>query len=220
MVPRLTRGEYWLLETAVEVGPPVRYLAAPRLDQVFNKPGHGLDRASLVETLERLFQSGLVGVARLSEGGCSGPFSRALTRGEIDACLDEPGYGEGFDTTFYGLTAEGGRQWEQFAAPDWDRYIARYTRPSRSGRWDIGVIISPEPHQVDRLLEGARYMGQAIDDTHLHRRVVRPWQATYWKRLTRGYLASYRFDEVESNWDDAPLWFMKLVDNRQWYRWM
>ncbi len=130
MEPRFTRGEYWLLETVVEGGRPFVYIHAPEFNQALNKTGHGLDRASLVDTLERLFQNGLIGAARLSAGGCAGPFQRRLSRAAIEAALDET------------------------RNDDEDRDSA------------------------------------------------------------------YDFDEVESNWQDAPDWFMQLIDNRRWCRWI
>ena len=198
MEPRFTRGEYWLLETVIRQGCPFVYIHGPEVSQALNKPAHGLDRASLVDSLDRLFQTGLLGAAMLREGGCSGPFSRSLSRAEIEAALEETrddyeARGSAYDETYYGLTPEGGRQWELFAAPDWERYVQYYDGPSRSERWMNGIIISPDLAQVERLFEGVRYMGHAIDPEHVHRRVLSPWQATYWKQLTHAHLISYRF---------------------------
>jgi hypothetical protein len=217
MEPRFTRGEYWLLETVVEGGRPLRYLNEPGVENALNKPGHGLGRESLIETLFRLFESGLIGFSRISAGGCSGPFVPGLSRSEIGAALDEGMAAT--DETYYGLTPEGGRQWEAFAVPRWDLYIERYERWSRSGRWAIGVIVSPDRCQAERLLDGARYMGHIVDRDYVHRRQLRPWQATYWKQLQVGYLVTYRFEQVECNWEDSPYWFMLLAENRRWYRW-
>jgi hypothetical protein len=225
MEPRFSRGEYWLLETVVQDGRQFLYLPEPGVGRALNKPGHGLDRRALVDTFQRLFQTGLIGAATLRSGGCCGPFERSLSRPEIETALeetrdDQEALGPAYDETYFGLTAAGGRQWEAFAAPDWGRYIQRYERRSRFGRWTIGVLVSPDPTQVDHLLEGARFMGHAVDQNHVHRRSIRPWQATYWKQLPHGYLASYRFDEVESNWEDAPYRFMRLCENRRWCRWI
>ena len=50
MEPRFTRGEYWLLETVVEQEWEICALIWSELEIVLNKKGHGLTRASLVET--------------------------------------------------------------------------------------------------------------------------------------------------------------------------
>ena len=60
MDPRFTRGEYWLLETVVERELSVCELIRSDLELLLNKKGHGLSRASLVETLYRLLDSGLI----------------------------------------------------------------------------------------------------------------------------------------------------------------
>ncbi|WP_406698838.1 hypothetical protein V5E97_08130 [Singulisphaera sp. Ch08] len=73
MEPRFTRGEYWLLETVVEGGRPVLFLRSPWIEAIFNKPGHGMDRQSLVEALERLFRMGLIAASKLSEGDVPAP---------------------------------------------------------------------------------------------------------------------------------------------------
>ncbi len=52
MEPRFTRGEYWLLETAVDKQFPVSALMADNLEEILNnKKGHGLTRTALIETL-------------------------------------------------------------------------------------------------------------------------------------------------------------------------
>jgi hypothetical protein len=52
MEPRFTRGEYWLLETAVDKQFPVSALMSNNLEEILNnKKGHGLTRIALIETL-------------------------------------------------------------------------------------------------------------------------------------------------------------------------
>src|SRR4051794_33270916 len=119
--PRFTRGEYWLLESAVEHGWPLYTLVAEDVGLVFNKPGHGMDRDELIETLVSLFRRGLIAARdRVTSKGVYGPFAVALDRDAIEAALDEDLFSQ---ETYYGLTSEGGRQWEAFARPDWDVFI-------------------------------------------------------------------------------------------------
>ena len=116
MEPRFTRGEYWLLENVVEDEFAIGALmdSDPRLHE--NKKWHGLTRASLVEVLHRLLASGLI----YAKNGATGFIS---THEQIKSALDEmksrdiDAVGKG-KLTFYGLTEEGGVQWEAFAAPD------------------------------------------------------------------------------------------------------
>ncbi len=67
--PRLTRGEYWLLESVVRGGMAIGWLDWPGLEECLNKPGHGLDRPTLVETLWRLFSDGLISASRQDSSG-------------------------------------------------------------------------------------------------------------------------------------------------------
>ena len=60
MEPRFTRGEYWLLESVVEREYNISGLIGSEHEEHFNKKGHGLTRAPLVETLHRLLSWGLI----------------------------------------------------------------------------------------------------------------------------------------------------------------
>ena len=60
MEPRFTRGEYWLLEIAVEHEWSISGLIDSELELHLNKKGHGLTRASLLKSLYRLLSSGLI----------------------------------------------------------------------------------------------------------------------------------------------------------------
>ena len=122
MEPRFTRGEYWLLETVVEHELEICALIDNDLELRLNKTDHGLARTSLVETLYRLLSSGLIYAKNEEMGFIS-------TAEQIELALDEPKRGVGVPlngrkVTYYGLTQEGGAQWEAFAAPDWRKYIA------------------------------------------------------------------------------------------------
>jgi len=212
MNPRFSRGEYWILESAVEHAVPFCFLAFEHVDWQFNKTGHGLDRSSLIETLDRLLRLGLI------EARNQANEPRELDRDGVEAALDEYVSTRDAHRNYYELTAEGGAQWEAFAAPDWDDYLTSWTSTNRSGCWNIGTVVGSTLWRLDRWLEGARFAGQVIDPAHLHRRCFHPWKATYWKTLPQGHLATYRFDEVEADFGEAPNWFMRLHENR-WYRW-
>ena len=82
MEPRFTRGEYWLLETAVEDQWPVRLLIDSDLELHVNKTGHGLTREALIETLHRLIASGLI----FAQNEVDPPIS---TPQQIERALDE-----------------------------------------------------------------------------------------------------------------------------------
>ncbi|MFO1023515.1 MAG: hypothetical protein U0903_22890 [Planctomycetales bacterium] len=73
MHPRLTRAEYWLLETSVDSGTPLDWLCAENyiafpdgwdIERQFNKPSHGLTRAELIHTLVEMFNHGWIEARR------------------------------------------------------------------------------------------------------------------------------------------------------------
>ena len=82
MEPRFTRGEYWLLETVVERELEVVRSLPANLNRFLGKKGHGLTRASLVETLHRLLSSGLIYAKNEKTGFIS-------TKEHIERALEE-----------------------------------------------------------------------------------------------------------------------------------
>ena len=65
MTPDL--ASYWLLDAAALGRPPLQWLAAENLCEVFNtRRGHDLLLPALIDMLERLFQTGDVIAERLA----------------------------------------------------------------------------------------------------------------------------------------------------------
>ncbi len=119
MEPRLTRAEYWLLESVVEFRLGLHALVRPDLDQLLNKPPHGLPAPRLADVLADLFTRGWVESGESFEDGPGAPLDRegvgrALT---VTGDLTAPG------GRWYGRAAAAGAVWEAFAAPDWSRYL-------------------------------------------------------------------------------------------------
>ena len=184
MEPRFTRGEYWLLETAVESRFPVADLMDNDIDVTLNKKGHGLTRDALLETLYRLIASGLISAENEVDGVIS-------THPHIERALNEPirripRVGER-KRTYYRLTPEGGAQWEAFAAPDWQKYI----RTSRH--------LSDDPDHSDPSIWEAICADKAMLESYFKSKCfydakhvsletvawdyIAPWDVTYWKQL-------------------------------------
>ena len=139
MEPRFTRSEYWLLETVVEHELEIFALVDDDLELHLNKKGHELTRTSLVETLYRLLSSGLIYAKNEEIGFIS-------TAEQIELTLDEPKRWIGIPVderkvTYYGLTQEGGAQWEAFAAPDWQKYITASFQLADDGEYEMWELI-------------------------------------------------------------------------------
>ena len=151
MEPRFTRGEYWILETVVESLFPVSGLIDSDFEVSLNKKGHGLTRASLVETLHQLISSGLI----YAESEVGGFIS---THQQIERALNERGWEVDLINGktimhYYGLTQEGGAQWEAFAAPNWQRYIDASSRLTDDREGIIWEVICADKDWLERYFE-------------------------------------------------------------------
>ena len=200
MEPRFTRGEYWLLENVVEDESAICALVRSE-SEFFNIKGHGLTRTPLVETLYRLLSSGLIYAKNEVDGFIS-------TSEEIERALNEPksrGYAP-FDNkkrTSYGLTEEGGAQWEAFAALDWQSYIKAnfyWPKGSERGMWEV---ICADKRQLGLYYRSFCFYRQVEASLEsMEWDYIAPWQATYWKQLEGAY--RLRFDYQEKRDDENP----------------
>ena len=223
MEPRFTRGEYWILVTAVEGRFPVADLMDSDIEVTLNKKGHGLTRDALIETLHRLISWGLISVKNEVEGVIS-------THPQIERALNEPirripRVGER-KRTYYRLTPEGGVQWEAFAAPDWEKYI--YTSlhlpddPDHSDQV-IREAICADKARLERYFKSkCFYDARHVSLATVEWDYIAPWDVTYWKQLEGAHRIRFREpDESEQeNFEPSPNAFpdMSYFD-RAWCAW-
>jgi hypothetical protein len=227
MEPRLTRGEYWILETAVDAGIPLCFLSDEHyeepdgLELMFNKPGHGLDCDALVSTLTTLFQNGLIEAKRNDEP-CHLDESGIRDAIEEKSPLNNP------SCTYYRLKLHGAAVWEQFAAPQWERFILEEFQCS----WDEnenepcpGVATCMTPWRLRKYLENLYLAGREVDATSVEIKECGPWRATYWKELPLGHQARFNWRRVdgESSVASRELYWMAFGGfcefRDEWYRW-
>ena len=255
MEPRFTRGEYWLLETVVESELEVCALLDSELESFLGKKGHGLTRASLVEMLHRLLSSGLIYAKNEKTGFISTKehIERALEErvpwdthhvfmtpdGDIEITPDEskPPRTEPVDVrkiTYYGLTQEGGAQWEAFAAPDWEKYIARsfQTDEDEYEMWELICgdknwrfadkdCLDPRQNWLEEYIESmCFYSEKKVILESVEWDYVTPWEATYWKQLEGGHRVRFRCrDSSEGENFKPPLPPYAVYLDRLWYAW-
>jgi hypothetical protein len=130
--PRLTRGEYWLLESVVEFPIRLNFLSHKHLGEALNKEPHGMDKELLIETLFKLQNNGLIKINKWDT------FKKTkrkfiLNKIEITQAIDEPKTFGNITSTSYQLTKLGGQVWEAFAQPNWDRFInTDYCSPAKN----------------------------------------------------------------------------------------
>ena len=215
--PRFTRGEYWLLEAVVTAKIPLCWLDWEGLEEILNQQGHGLSRPDLVRTLARLFDSGLIEAHKEEDA------SYALTAKQIEDALNETQSRGIGNYHVYGLTLQGGAQWEEFSAPDWNRFIDASTTFD-SDEKQIGRVECLHKQHLEAYLQGLHHMNKSIREETMRWKELRPWQATYWKEFPSGWQVTYEFDDENSHsnahwtWDEVPLSFYRIHENR-WYRW-
>ena len=226
MESRLTRAEYWLLETVVEMPVPLCFLNPKRyeecdgIEMMFNKPGHGLGLSQLTETLNGLFQGEFI-EAFAHEGAST------LTFDQIGVALEQSGPIRRSDTgpcsvpscLYYRLTSRGGELWESFAAPDWERYV----KTDIDEEAQAITLTSKTPWRIHGFFEDMQLVLYEIDSTFGHSEILGPWNATYWKVLPSGYRTHLRWQKDIPLDPGHNLHWLALVgycqDRDGWYRW-
>ncbi|MXV75981.1 hypothetical protein F4Z99_17115 [Candidatus Poribacteria bacterium] len=192
MEPRFTRGEYWLLEIAIEHEWSISGLIDSELELHLNKKGHGLTRASLLENLYRLLSSGLIYAKNEVDGFIS-------TYEQIECALNEPpmrvfSAGEKKHTS-YGLTPEGGAQWEAFAAPDWEKYVEGGETFSDEDEDEYGIweLICADKEWLERYVESICFHQRLeVSLESVAWDYVAPWEVTYWKQLEGAHILRFQ----------------------------
>ena len=211
--PKFSRGEYWLLETAVTLGIPISpLLLSPSLDQAFNKPGHGMDRRLLQAALTVLTERGLINLYHFRSNSNE---TQPATVREIASGLS----GESRAAhLYYNLSAEGGATWEAFACPKWDRFVDQATSYEDDGT-ELHVAFASNRTLLQRIFDGLNYVGVFPKPETVRWTEVSPWQATYWKELPVGCRVEFKSAPQESiNWDDVPLSYY-WISRPRWYSW-
>lgn len=209
MTPSFTRGEYWLLEAVVERRISISLAAADDVTEVLNKSaGHGLSRALLADTFVSLLDKGLIEV--MSRG--SSPFvpDKMAILAAMDQRSDQP-------SLSYGLTSEGGRQWELFALPVWSNFIdGTFSYPDR-GEVGSAEYVCASKERLEHWFELAKQSLYVQDQPSASWDVVQPWQATYWKILPIGHRVRFRGSPEPRQYPTNPLYIMWNME--RWYAW-
>lgn len=219
MEPRLSRAEYWILETVAEAQVPLHWLGSEsNFIQVLNKAGHGLDRAGIAAALEQMFEAGWLYV--LAQSGRE----FAPTRSQIERQLAAHDLAHD-DWVHYGLTALGGAAWEAFACPRWERFVDETFYDPDHDPQDRAVMIG-----ADRMLVYHRFEWMCNVGFHPYCglrplaksaqwETLRPWQATYWKELPWGYRLEYEFVPHPHEPEPRNIAFEFLSHFPRWYDW-
>jgi hypothetical protein len=209
--PRLTRGEYWLMEIMAEHMIPADFLMRDNLEVLLNKQPHGLSQDELLATILELSRQGLVSfITRHDQTECQ--FSN--TDQIRDALAEESRKGR--SKTSLCLTSEGARVWEAFAAPEWDDFVHEgYEFDDSTGRVLVELICASR-RQLQWYLGSSYPSLSPIDECRVWWSIIEPWQATYWKTLPKAH--SVRFVGSDDRTEEPSL-IPQFVVPRRWHRW-
>lgn len=212
----MINGHYWLLDSAVECGVPLSILAAPNLELVLNRAGHGLAAEEITSSIAQMVSAGELGISLLDEPG--GRWRRVFEMPEdrILELITRPRDHPDFICSGYHLTKKGGDEWEDWAQPDWARYNTNSMRiPERSTVHYQTIVAATAPlayelFELEKLLHDER----CIVPGSARLNELRPWKATYWKTLPEGF--EFRFRSRPRNPTGRKAWD-RWCALRKWY---
>ncbi len=187
-------GEYWLLETALEL--PVPFCLVPEDSRTremcyngqWNKRPHMLSEDQLVETFLQLFASGDITGFDKKRPEC------IPSRTELESAFAD----DIRNLQCYKLTPKGGARWEEFAEADWNRYYSFDWEGPEPEHIEIATASEQDTERAFLFLLKDQEV-EPIAGTEI-RTQLSPWQATYWKTLPRGFSLSFR--HLPRLWDD------------------
>jgi hypothetical protein len=230
MSVRLTRGEYWLLTQAVRYKLPLSILSLPEgppwdvntIDMALNCQGHGMGFDQLVRTLHKLFERNWITL----QPGHDKPEPRVWEAATIRAELSK--HQAHHCSAYYGLTAEGGQAWEQFARPQWQQFIEHeygdeidasgmLGRDEDPQHWRSMHVITAQPGQLGQYMRAVRAEYEiAADSEQLD--ALGDWRPVYWKSPTHAVRCRFRCREKPLG--DDEYWLRPTETFPVWCRWL
>ena len=186
-------------------------LTRENLGGILNKPVHGLSLDEEVDTLTGLSRADSIFFTR--ERHSVGKPAPDEVRAELHRPSDPRSRMASSDLLYYGLTPQGGAEWERSANADWSRYLAI---SSDERRHEVGCS---SRSLLDTYMERARVF---IEDDEAYDgsedwTVLSPWNATYWKSLSQGHQVRFAIRMARAHeqfaappgWDEwwLPKWF-------------
>jgi hypothetical protein len=199
MGTRLSHAEYWILDLVHEYGEAVHFLGNGHYGNNKRYFEYGVEE--LREAVGRLAQEGWI-VGYFSGLGAVKDImltpeliERELLRRDIDYGSWTPEKPEPDPPlVYYKMTVAGGGVWEEFAYPQWERFIEGIgyleAEPPEFPR-GRGEAACASKKWLEDYLKGAHVEGVVIDFATLTWSEERPWRATYWKTLEVGYRARF-----------------------------
>jgi len=212
MALKLSRGEYWVLETAAEGQWPIDYLFSDDVEIALNKTTHGLAEAELFEVLFSLHTQNKIFFYQ---------YKKIIRKPHINFLSDylklKLPPTEKKKRIYYGLTELRGKAWEEFARPNWDSYIsALYEFPDQEDGFQLAEIICANKLLLERYISSIEFHDMDIMKETKINDILEPWDATYWKTLPVGYRTRFKCkDKLKERGKPPTSSFYKNL----WYDW-
>lgn len=205
---KLGRLDYWLLDLVVEGKETLGRVASPEHELALNREGHGATTPELATAFARLYESGLIDSYRVHHPSCWQEDLIYLDQPTALDLLSRAHQPLDFDESCsYGLTELGGAAWEAAANPNWQRFVTEST--CACDGCSPGVCrLEAGSHEL--ALEYLNYLERDhFVATKTYEAIkLRPWQATYWKRLDVGV----RFEFARAMHEEEAMRFIRNED--------
>ena len=170
----MDRTDLSLLGCLSEHWSPARFFGHKDASQIFNRPVD-LPRADqVVERLGGLIATGYL-VAKSGNKGVFIPEEHEL-RDAVQAAGKRPPSRE---ELFLGLTALGGKRWEESEAPDWSAFVLC----ELIGRKELRIQAASREVLKDLFKDIRSKVGRP--------KILQPWQPVYWKFFPQGVGVSF-----------------------------
>ena len=206
--PRLTRGEYWLIESCVYSWSSLHSIFSEDYIRIYNKRNHCQTNVKLIETLSRLVNGGILFLR------CANKIATHTEPKIIEEIIKKQPHNKE-STYYYGLTVEGGTLWENFAMPNWDFFIDDVGRFLENNMYQCSISGKCEKNvkAAYNYLEKHDYI---IDKESVYWELLTPYQANYWKEFKKGYRVTFQCTERKKTYIQPH---PQDSYDRLWYAW-
>lgn len=168
----IDQADYAVLNAVSENEWPAYLLnGAAGMENIMNRPTHGLGTKGLIEHFSRLWHTGLLECSFEESGTALFP-DIDLARGQFERDSDDNPIGP---IVWYRLSRVGGDLWEKLTSPDWSKFIR-----SRAGQASSTWIHASGDRARVELLRKCPIPPIPVPGTERWE-VCEPWRATYWK---------------------------------------
>ena len=153
-------------------------------EYIMNKPSHGLSPDELSRHFFKLWSAGLIECSAAPSGDQVAP---DLQRAKEQFVRTENWPPSDDFCLIYRLSQSGGDTWEQFARPNWNKYLVTSEGDKNLHEWTL-TGTNRELVQYWRDLGSNFDAGFPAPLAGTEKwELLQPWQATYWKSLPIGY---------------------------------